>query len=69
MTTPPTDPRPRTACGGVIADDPARYPRALYRGQTVYFCLRACRRVFEQDPGGFMAGDIPHPNEEDRAEN
>jgi len=34
----------------------------------MYFCRRACRRVFEQDPDRFMAGEIPHPTEEDAEE-
>jgi len=65
MTTLPTDPSPRTACGSLITDDVTHYPRAVYRGQVVYFCLRACQRVFEQDPDHFMADEIPHPTEED----
>lgn len=68
MTIPRTEPRPRTACGGLIKDDPARYPSAAYGGQTIYFCLRACRRVFEQNPDGFMAGQVAHPSEEEASE-
>ena len=59
---PPTP--PRTACGGTLLN-PEKYPSALYRGERVYFCLRACLRVFEADPERFMAGEIPHPMEED----
>ena len=53
-----------TACGGRI-HDPSRYPGAIYRGQVVYFCTRACLRAFEADPDRFMAGEIEHPAEED----
>ena len=30
-----------TACGGRLKD-PSRYPSALYHGERVYFCSRAC---------------------------
>lgn len=53
-----------TACGGRIKD-PSRYPSALYRGERVYFCRRACLRAFEADPDLFMAGEIEHPREDD----
>ena len=52
----------RTVCGGNISD-PDRYPSALYRGQRVYFCTRACLRAFESVPDRFMAGEIKHPTE------
>ncbi len=54
----------RTACDGTL-NDPAGYPSALYEGQIVYFCTRACRRVFRSDPARFMAGEIAHPSHED----
>ncbi|HEU0291507.1 MAG TPA: hypothetical protein VFR47_02150 [Anaerolineales bacterium] len=57
-------PEYKTACGGVIRD-PARYPSAIYRGEQVYFCTRACLHVFEQNPDAFMAGEVDHPIEED----
>ncbi len=41
------------------------YPSADYRGERIYFCTRACLRVFEQDPDPFMAGEVEHPLEED----
>ena len=53
-----------TACGGRI-NDTSRYPSALYRGERVYFCTRACLRAFEADPDPFMADEIEHPREED----
>lgn len=62
--TPSTDPQPITVCGGKI-DRPESYPSAIYRGQRVYFCVRACQRAFESDPDRFMAGEIEHPAEDD----
>ncbi len=60
----PLPPPPaQTACGGALTD-PTGYPSATYQGQTVYFCLHACRVLFERDPDRFMAGHIPHPLEE-----
>jgi len=54
----------KTACDGVLKD-PTNYPSAMYRGERIYFCTRACLRVFEQDPDPFMAGEVEHPIEED----
>jgi YHS domain-containing protein len=64
--TSPNAPEPKyfTACGGEIKD-PEKYPRALFQGQEVYFCTRACLRAFETDPVRFMAGEIEHPLDED----
>ncbi len=63
--TPPPAPHPGlTACGGTLPDTTG-YPSATFHGRTVYFCTRACRRVFESDPEPFMAGDIEHPLAED----
>ncbi len=59
MTEPKT-PDFQTACGGKIKD-PAKYPSAEYRGERVYFCTKACLRVFEQNPDAFMAGEVEHP--------
>lgn len=57
-------PEYKTACGGILKN-PANYPSATYRGERVYFCTRACLRVFEQGPDPFMAGEVEHPLEED----
>ncbi len=57
-------PEYKTACGGKLKD-PTNYPSAIYRGEQIYFCTRACLRVFEQDPDFFMAGEVEHPLEED----
>ncbi len=53
-----------TVCGGKIKD-PERYPSAIFRGERVYFCTRACLQVFESDPERFMAGEIEHPADEE----
>ena len=50
----------KTACGGKLKDT-AGYPSAVYRGEEVYFCTRACLHAFEQNPDLFMAGEIDHP--------
>lgn len=57
-------PEYKTTCGGTIKD-PTNYPSVMYRGERIYFCTRACLRVFEQDPDSFMAGEVEHPTEED----
>jgi YHS domain-containing protein len=54
----------KTACG-VKLKDPTNYPNANYRGERVYFCVRVCLQVFEQDPDPFMAGEVEHPTEEE----
>jgi len=54
----------KSGCGGKFKD-PENYPSAIYRGERIYFCTRACLRVFEQDPDPFMAGEVEHPTEED----
>jgi YHS domain-containing protein len=53
----------KTACGGEV-DNPGEFPSTIYRGEQVYFCMRACLRVFQQDPDAFMAGEIEHPSVE-----
>lgn len=52
----------RTQCGGII-QDPENYPKAEYKGETVYFCTLGCLKAFESDPDRFMAGEIEHPHE------
>jgi len=60
------DPKPiyLTACGGKIKDT-SKYPSAEYHGEQIYFCTRACLRVFELDQDAFMAGKVEHPLEEE----
>ncbi len=60
----PSQPEYKTACGGKLKD-PTSYPSAEYRGERVFFCTRACLRVFEEDPDAFMAGEVEHPLEDD----
>jgi len=57
-------PEYRTACGGK-RKDPTNYPSAEYLGETIYFCTRACLRVFKEAPDAFMEGDVEHPSEDD----
>ena len=63
-TNNPPEPECKTACGGKIKDT-SKFPSVEYQGKRVYFCTRACLRVFEQDPDPFMAGEVEHPLEED----
>ena len=62
----PAEPEPvyETACGGKLKD-PTNYPSAMYRGEQVYFCTRACMRAFEQNPDAFISGEAEHPIDED----
>ena len=64
QTTPTPLPEYKTACGGVLKA-PTNYSSAIYHVEQIYFCTRACLRVFEQDPDLFMAGEVEHPLEED----
>jgi YHS domain-containing protein len=50
----------KTACRGKLKD-PTNHPSAIYRDEHIYFCTRACLRVFEQDADSFMAGEVEHP--------
>ncbi len=59
-------PEYKTACGGKLKD-PTNYPSAMYRGERIYFCTRACLRAFEGDPDPFMAGEIEHPIHEEES--
>jgi len=54
----------KSQCGGVLTK-PEKYPSAEYQGRRVYFCTRACLRVFLENPEAFMANEVEHPLEED----
>ena len=54
----------KTACGGTLREA-GDHPSVEVRGQRIYFCRKACYRVYLTDPERFMAGAIPHPLEED----
>ena len=54
----------KTQCGGAITE-PEKYPSADYQGQQVYFCTRACLRVFLENPDAFMTNEVEHPLDED----
>jgi YHS domain-containing protein len=58
------EPEFKTACGGKIKDT-SKYPSAMYRSERVYFCTRACLRVFEHAPDPFMSGEVEHPLDEE----
>lgn len=60
-------PHYKTACGGRLKD-PIGYSSAVYRSEKIYFCKRACLRLFEQDPDPFMAGTVEHPIHENDPE-
>jgi YHS domain-containing protein len=43
-----------TLCGRVFRDtDPAYFPRAEYRGRTIYLCTESCLGAFLSDPDLF----------------
>lgn len=43
-----------TLCGRIFWDaDPAYYPRAEYRGRTIYLCTDSCLSTFLADPAIF----------------
>jgi YHS domain-containing protein len=53
-----------TACGGFLREE-GEHPSVVHRGKRIYFCRKACYRVYLTDPERFMKGQIPHPLEED----
>jgi len=43
-----------TVCRRVLYNtDPQYFPRAQYRGRTIYFCTEACLGAFLADPENF----------------
>lgn len=41
-------------CGRIFVNtDPQYFPRAEYRGRTIYFCTDSCRGAFLSDPERF----------------
>ena len=66
-TTDSPHPEYKTACGGRLKA-PTNYPSAMYRGEPIYFCTRACLRAFERDPDPFMTGEVEHPIHESDSE-
>ncbi|HSL43755.1 MAG TPA: hypothetical protein VK897_10010 [Anaerolineales bacterium] len=47
-------PRFVTLCGRIFrGTDPAYFPRAPYRGRTIYFCTESCLGAFLADPDIF----------------
>ncbi len=53
----------KTACGGTL-NDSSGYPSAMFQGDIVYFCSKACLDAFRKSPVAFMAGEIEHPIED-----
>ena len=53
-----------SVCGGILKN-PEKYPSVIFKDERLYFCMRACLRVFEQDPQAFLDGEVEHPFEED----
>ncbi len=47
--------------------DPSEYPSAMYKGERVYFCNKACIKTFLQASEAFMAGEVEHPLEDETA--
>jgi YHS domain-containing protein len=45
-----------TLCGRIFRNtDPQYFPRAEYRGRTIYFCTESCLGAFQADPKRFYA--------------
>lgn len=43
-----------TLCGRIFRDtDPAYFPRAVYKGRTIYLCTESCLGAFLADPDLF----------------
>ena len=43
-----------TLCGRIFNNtDPQYFPRAEYRGRTIYFCTNSCLEAFQADPEKF----------------
>lgn len=43
-----------TLCGRIFRDtDPTYFPRAEYRGRTIYFCTESCLGAFLANPDDF----------------
>jgi YHS domain-containing protein len=60
----PEAPIIKSACGGTLKD-PSVYPSAMFNGERVYFCTRACLKAFLSAPEAFMAGEVEHPLDDD----
>lgn len=59
-----------TLCGRTLYEtDPQYFPRAQYRGRTIYFCTESCLGAFLADPEIFykvhrkLKNDKPQPVE------
>jgi YHS domain-containing protein len=54
----------KTVCGGILTE-PEKYPSMIFKDDRLYFCTRACMRVFQENPQAFLDGEVEHPLEED----
>jgi len=55
-----TENRFHTVCKRVFNADPAYFPKAEYRGQSLYFCTETCLNAFIADPERFYcAHSVP----------
>ena len=55
----------KSVCGGILTE-PEKYPSAVFKDERLYFCTRACLRVFKENPQAFLDGEVEHPLEEDK---
>jgi YHS domain-containing protein len=55
-------------CGRIFINaDPQYFPRAEYRGRTIYFCTDSCLGAFLADPERFYKAHRNSNHEEPRA--
>lgn len=51
-----------TLCGRLFRHtDPAYFPRASYRGRTIFFCTESCLGAFLAAPQEFYLAHRKHP--------
>jgi len=56
-------------CGRIFRDtDPAYFPRAPYRGRTIYLCTESCLGAFLADPDLFYKVHRNSEKEKDHVE-
>lgn len=42
---------------GMDVDEKTAEHRAVYMGQTYYFCASGCKKAFEEDPEKYLKGE------------
>ena len=56
-----------TLCGRILRDtDPQYFPRAEYRGRTIYFCTESCLNAFLADPELFYKAHSKSANRQEK---